>query len=262
MIHNTSDSLGLTGITFHPKSNKSLKTLYPYFSGLEFAHTTAYIFLSIIKICIKLIYIVQIYRTNTRPKVWLKILLLMIYYIRFYFLIHCAMDKKTSETKAHKAIQNRWIFPFLFFIVFWLSYLAYFLMTQKDLLWNIPADMMINFSSNPILSIFVAKPVLIWLFWFAFGLISMLATYILKIIKLLWMRRCNACNPIIFAVAYSVRARFWRRLLYREPNYTDIAVFIINSVWKPVFYIWSWAVAICVLWFILSVVFYIVKKTK
>lgn len=172
------------------------------------------------------------------------------------------MDKKNSEIKTSKSIQNKGVFPFLFFILFGLVYLAYFMVIQKDLMANIPAETLAIFEWNNILALFIKNPILIWLIWFVMWFLSMIATYLLSIVKLLWLRKCNVCNPIIFVITHSVWAGFGRRLLYREPSYTEIAVVIINLIWKPAFYIWTWAVAICALWFVLSIVFYIFKKNK
>ena len=169
------------------------------------------------------------------------------------------MEEKSVSVKKKKSLLNKGIFPFLFFILFWLVYFGYFAAFQTQLLANVPQEVLSSMMSLPFWIIF-KNTILIWTLWFVLWLLSMIVTYILYILKNFWLRKVYILNPIFFAIAYWIWAVFWRRLVYREPRYSDLWIMIIDLIWKPAFYVWSGVLVFCALRFVLSIVFYFTKK--
>lgn len=149
----------------------------------------------------------------------------------------------------------------MFFILFGIVYFVYFMIFKDELLSNIPKDIILKATNWPLWIIF-KNTFLIWLIWFVLWFLSMIITYILYILKIFWLRKVYILNPIFFAIAYWVWVVFWRRLIYREPRYTDYWIMIIDLVGKPSFYVWSWVLIFCILRFIISIIFYFTKKNK
>lgn len=126
-------------------------------------------------------------------------------------------------------VWSNWM-PFLSGLIFvWIFYAVYFVW------WN---------TDNLVVSSYAvwdfAKKY--WVFVpLAYTLLSVIVLYILYLIK--WIVRLNfwIVNLILLLIVYGFNLFLWIQLLYFEPRYTDVAVFIIDTYAKPIMYASVWS---------------------
>lgn len=87
----------------------------------------------------------------------------------------------------------------------------------------------------------------------AYALLSIIILYLLYFIK--WIVRLNywIANFILILVVFGFNLVFGVQLVYYEPRYTAVAMFIIDNFGKPMMFASIWAI-------ILSVIFIFIKK--
>ena len=126
-------------------------------------------------------------------------------------------------------VWTNWI-PFLtwiiFLIIFYINYIAF---------WNTKP---LEISSYAVWD-FAKK---YWIFIpLVYWILIILVLYILYLIK--WIIRLNfwIVNLILLLVVFWFNLFLWIQLVYFEPRFTDVAIFIIDTYAKPIMYasIWS-----------------------
>lgn len=113
--------------------------------------------------------------------------------------------------------------PLLSGIIFlWIFYIVYYV-------WKTPLEI----SSSAVWEFSKKYSIFIPLIYSLFTIIIL---YILYAIK--WVLRLNfwIINFLLLMSIYWFNAFFWIQLLYFEPRYTDIAIFIIDTFWKWLMY--------------------------
>lgn len=134
-----------------------------------------------------------------------------------------------NDIKYFRFVWSKWM-PFLSGIVFiWIFYLFYFVWWSKEPL-KISSYWVSEFAWK--YGVFIPL---------VYALISIVTLYIFYLLK--WIVRLNFwfINLILLLIVYWFNLFLWVQLVYFEPRYTDVAIFIIDTFSKPIMYasIWS-----------------------
>lgn len=139
-----------------------------------------------------------------------------------------------NEVKMVRFTTSYWM-PFLsgvlFLIIFYISYFAWWMVE-------------LSLSSMNVLD-FAQK---YWVYLpIVYGLILIVLLYIAYL--LLWIVRANFWQVkfLVLAGVFGWNVFFWYQLLYLEPRYTDVAIFIIDSYARHIFYASIWVLVFVLL---------------
>lgn len=120
--------------------------------------------------------------------------------------------------KKIKLIQSN-LMPLVTGLIFiWLFYLFYFKWWIKI---KTPYDFFEKYS------IFI--PFIYWI-------LTILILYILYLIKFIFRLNFFIVNLLLLLLVYGFNLFLWIQLVYFEPRFTEIAVFIIDAFWKSIMY--------------------------
>lgn len=120
-------------------------------------------------------------------------------------------------------VESKWM-PFLSGIVFlWIFYGVYFLVERPPL-------MISSFAVNDFATKYgVFIPV-------SYAILVILFLYILYLFAWIVRLRFWCVNLMLLLLVFGFSLFFWIQLVYYEPRYTDVAIFIIESYGKPMMY--------------------------
>lgn len=130
------------------------------------------------------------------------------------------MDNTISDLRF---VASKWM-PFLSGIVFvWIFYGGYFLLEKPPLV--LSSYSVSEFATKYGVFIPVAYAILVIIF-----------LYILYLFAWIVRLRFWGVNLILLLGVYGFSLFFWIQLVYYEPRFTDVAIFIIDSFGKPMMY--------------------------
>ncbi len=134
-----------------------------------------------------------------------------------------------NENAKSRFIWSNWVPIFIWVIFVFIFYVSYFLFWIKKPL-EISSYTILDFAEK----YWVFIPLVYWI-------LSIIVLYLLYFIK--WIVRLNfwIVNFILLLLVFWFNLFLWIQLVYFEPRFTDVAIFIIDGYAKHIIYasIWS-----------------------